>query len=150
MTTTYQVEPYDQCIGEIAKLLPQHYEEIAVNKDRIPLDPDYDAYKAMAYAGQLHMVTCRLDGEVVGYIVGFVRPHYHYKSTLHCYTDVYWLHPDHRRGGMGIKLFQHYEETLKKRGVVRMYCSCKTFLDLTPLMERLGWTHIEHTFAKML
>lgn len=149
-TITFQVEPYNQCRAEIDELLPLHYEEIALNKDRIPLDPDNRAYQEAADLGVMHMVTCRQNGKVVGYVVGFVRPHLHYVSTLHAFTDVYWLHPDHRKGGLGIKLFQKYEESLKERGVVRAYIGCKTFLDLSKLFERLGWTHIEHMFAKML
>lgn len=149
-TVSFQTEPLDQIRPELEVLLPLHYEEIAVHKDRIPLDPDWASYKACADAGGLHITTCRIDGVLKGYIVGFVRPHFHYHSTLHCYTDVFWLHPDHRKGGLGVKLFREYEAALKQRGVVRAYIACKTFFDLRPLFEALGWEHIEYQYAKLI
>lgn len=150
MTVTFQTESYEQCRAEIDRLLPAHYAEIAIHKDRIPLAPDYKAYKEAADAGVLHITTCRKDGEVVGYVVGFVRPHLHYVTTVHAFTDIFWLHPDQRKGGLGVRLLQEYEAALKKRGVVRAYIGTKTFFDLSPLFKRLGWEHIEYMFAKVL
>jgi GNAT superfamily N-acetyltransferase len=150
MTTTYQVEAFDQCWEEINALLPAHYDEIAIHKDLIPLAPDWKQYKDAADAGVLHIVTCRIDGHIVGYVVAFVRPHAHYVTTLHAFTDIFWLHPDHRRGGIGIEMLQFYEVTLSYRGVVRAYIGTKTFFDLSKLFKRLGWEHIEMCFAKVM
>ena len=147
---SYQVETYDVCHREIAPHLPQHFEEIALDKGAVPLDIDWPIYKDLADKGMLHIVTAREASEVVGYIVGFVRPHVHYKSTLHCFTDIFWLHPDRRKGMAGVKLFKEYERSLKRRGVVKVFIASKCHLDMSPIFERLGWHRTEVVYTKVI
>lgn len=149
-TTTFQVEPYDICNAEITAHLPDHWHEIALDHEAVPLDKDEAAYQEMADIGMLHIVTVRQDGILVGYIAGFVRGHYHYKSTLHAFTDVFWLRPDCRKGMIGVKLFREYERTLKARGVVKAFIASKVFLDMSVIFERLGWRKTETVYTKLL
>ena len=60
-----------QFVDEFEKLFPEHYEELCVTKE-FPYEPDYAAYKRCAEAGMLRCITCRADGELVGYIIFFV------------------------------------------------------------------------------
>lgn len=149
---SYQLEPYDVCKDEIDALLPLHWEEVALDHDTVPLDKDHAAYQEAADAGVLHIVTMRTDGKLTGYIAGFVRGHLHYKSTLHALTDVFFIHPDHRKGWNGVKLFREYERTLKARGVVKLFLATKLHgdLNISTLLERLGYRLTEKLYSKLL
>src|SRR5580700_5462094 len=56
---TYQVEPFDTSFEEAQELLIEHWEEIALNKDKIKLAVDVTRYKELADRGALHIVTVR-------------------------------------------------------------------------------------------
>jgi hypothetical protein len=77
--------------------------------------------------------------------------HLHYKDAgLMYYTDVYYLKPEHRRGGNGAKFMIAVQQILKFRGVVKLYMSTKVHQDNGPLFERLGMKLSDRVFTKML
>lgn len=147
MNISYKVEDYNDVKSEIDNYLPDHWVEIALNRDSIPLDKDEAAYAALAEKGSLHILTVRKSGELVGYIAGVVSGHLHYKSSLHCFTDVFWIRPDCRKGRIGIELFKKYRETLKARGVKKVFIASKCHLDMSAIFERLGWTRTEVVYS---
>jgi GNAT superfamily N-acetyltransferase len=155
----YAVEPFDTAFEEAQELLQEHWEEIALNKDTIKLDIDVSRYKELADKGVLHIVTARDGniqksawdpGKLIGYHVGMIVPHLHYKSTLHGITDIFFIHPDYRKGRIGINLFKYVEKSMKERGVVKLMTAVKLHLDVGAIFERLGWTPIERLYSKML
>lgn len=149
-TITYQVENYFNVRDEVDALLPGHYAEIALDKDVIPLDKDEATYTQMANDGELHVVTVRADGKIVGYHATIVKTHLHYKSTLCGFTDVYYLLPEYRRGYVGRAMFEYVEKTLKQRGVVKLFTGTKTHLDVSKLFEAMGWKKTETLFTKVI
>ena len=38
---TLEVESFIECLPELKPILPIHYEELALNKDEVPLSPQY-------------------------------------------------------------------------------------------------------------
>lgn len=150
MMVTYQVEDWFDCVAEMKLLWPLHWEEVALNRDKIPLEPDMDSYEAYAKAGALHVVTIRADGKIVGYHVSVVRPHLHYKSSLSAFVDMYYLHPDFRQGMTGVRLFKEVEKSLKARGVQKMFTGTKLSLDMGRIFERLGWHETERLYTKYI
>lgn len=147
---TFQLEKYADCIAEIDALLPLHYTEIANDKEIIPLDKNHTAYEELDKIGQLHIVTVRLDGKIIGYHASIVRPHLHYKSTLCAFNDVYFLLPEYRKSKIGIQMFEKVEETLKARGVVKVFTGTKCKHDHSKMFELMGWTRVEYLYAKVL
>ena len=85
-------------MGEMWSL---HWQEIALDKDTILLEPDVDSFIEMEQRGALQIVTARDDGRLIGYHVTIVRNHLHYKSSLSGYVDMYFIHPDYRKGRTG-------------------------------------------------
>jgi hypothetical protein len=153
MSLLYQVEAWSDCWPEMAPLWPAHWREVATDQATIPLDVDHASYAAFEAAGALHVVTVRdpqRGGQLVGYHLTIVRPHLHYRTTLMGFTDVFWLHPDYRRGPAGLRLFRCVEETLRAKGVQKLFTGTKRSLDLSRLFERLGWTSTEVLFTKYL
>ena len=144
---TYQIEDYAICRAEIDSYLFQHWQEIALDHAAIPLDKNEEAYQQMADNGELHILTVRKDGILVGYIAGIIRIHLHYRSSLHCFVDVFFLRPDCRRGRIGIDLFKRFQESLKARGVKKCFIASKVHLDMGKLFDRLGWRKTETVYS---
>jgi len=147
---TYQMEKMATAIPEMLGIFPEHWEEIALNKETIKLDISLEEYQNLEDSGKLHLVTVRDDGKLVGYYVGFVTFHMHYKSTLMGFTDIYYLQKEYRKGFTGVKLFKFVEKSMKDRGVKVMSAGMKLHHDNGKLFEFLGWKEIERTYQKVL
>lgn len=147
---TYQVEDWFSCRPEMEWLLPIHWQEIANDKDKIKLNPWWEAYEEMARNGQLQIVTVRTDEKIVGYHWSIIRPHLHYRDSLTAYTDIYYLHPAYRKGMNGMKLFKFAEACWRKRGVQKAYTASKFKLDMSRIFERLGWHRAEACYTKFI
>jgi hypothetical protein len=136
----------------VLDLLREHYEEIALHQDAIPLDPDWGRYDALEAAGNLVAYIARDDaGEVVGYALFFVNYHIHYNRTLVAQNDVLFLRKDRRKGTTtGIRLIRFAVEQLTARGVDRIQWHIKTDHDFSPILERMGFVVEEKILGKMI
>ena len=145
----YQNEASISNLSDLKEVLKDHYEELSVTKE-FPLDPDWDVYQNLWNMGKLRFITCRDDGELIGYIVFFVYPHIHYKTCLTAFEDIYFLKKEYRKGRTGIRLFQFAEKLLKNEGVQRILYNTKVHSDNSKLFEYLGFKFIDKVFTKML
>jgi len=98
----------------------------------------------------LRCITCRIDDQLIGYIVFIVQPHLHYKSCKTAFEDIYYVKKEYRRGRIGIKLFQYAEKVLKEFGVNRIIMHTKIHLDNSRLFEYLGYKHTDKLYTKLL
>lgn len=149
-TVTYAVEPWSEFKRESLHLWSRHWEEIAINRDKIKLAVDYEQYDTMDAKGELHVVVARCEGKIIGYWLGIVRPHLHYIDSLTAFTDVYFIAPEHRKGRAGINLFKFVESSLAARGVQKMFTATKCHLDMSRLFEHLGFTRTEIVYSKVI
>lgn len=147
---TAQVEPWSAFILEAQPLLPLHWEELALNKDKVPLDPMYEIYDAKDAQGQVMVVTLRQSGELVGYFIGFVSPGLHYRTCLTLTMDIFWTHPSIRGGGAGVRLFRAVEKEARRRGVQRMFVGSKCHKDASRLFEAMGYERTEVFYSSWL
>jgi len=149
-----QMESFEACLDELAPLLPGHYDELALYRDHIPLDPNFPAYVAREQAGGLIFCTIRKQGELVGYYIGFLEnavfPNLHYKSTPMCKTDIFYICPEHRLSGAGSMLFWTVEAELKRRGIVVWFVGSKVHLPADRLFDALGFDRVETYYSKLL
>ena len=146
----FREEGYDDVINEILPLLEGHWQEIALNQDTIKLNPDYEQYKVLFKAGAMRMVTAREDGKLVGYCICLIRPHIHYKDSITATNDIFYIHPDYRKGMTGVKLFKAVEAIMKSHGVQRIMMMTKRHKDVGAIFERLGYTEAERVFTKVI
>lgn len=146
---TAQTESLTDRLEEMKPLFPMHWEELALNKDKVPLDPQYDIYLARDARGEVMFITLRDAGELVGYFVGFVAPGLHYKSCLTLTMDIFYVRPD-KRGRCGVKLFRAVEAEAKRRGVKRMFLGSKCHADASWLFEKLECEKVEIYYTKWL
>ena len=151
---TAQVERWSDCVDDLAMLFPAHWEELALNRDKVPLAPRWDVYAAMERAGTLLLVTLRQQGALVGYFVGFVQPSLHYSSCLECTMDIFLVREDCRGGhGLltpGLLLFRTVRRELKRRGVQRWHVGSKVHKDASRLFRALGMTPVETYYSQWL
>jgi GNAT superfamily N-acetyltransferase len=147
---TCQVEPFAPFLEEVKPILPLHWAELALNQDKVPLDPQYDKYLARDALGEVLTVTVREDGALVGYFVGFIAPGLHYRTCLTCTMDIFYVHPAHRGAGAGYVLFKTVEQELKRCGVQRLFVGSKLHKDASWLFERLGYTEVERYYTAWL
>lgn len=149
----YGVEQFEDILDEVIPLWSRHWEVSAVDQEAVLLDPNIAAYRQMASAGILHIVTVRKDGRLIGYYFSVVMKrglHYGVKEA-HC--DIYYV--DTRDTPMAVLalyrgLFRHMEIEMRKLGVTRLITMTKQHADLSPLWESLGYSPHEYTFYKRL
>ena len=147
---TAHVERFVDHLAEIKVLLPLHYEELALNKDHVPLDPQYEIYLERERQGGTIFVTLRDAGAMIGYFIGFVSPGLHYQTCLTCIMDIFYVQKDKRNGTAGIRLFRAVEEELKRRGVQRWFMGSKIHADASALFKRIGAEPVETYYSKWL
>jgi len=147
---TAQAESFMTVRPELERLFPKHWEELALDKDKVPLDVDWPRYAQLERAGILLFITLRQNGRLVGYYMGFVMPHLHYKSTTTLAMDIYWTHPDIRGGFAGRRLLRKVEEEARARGVKRMFAVSKDHKDSSRLFNALGFKPIETVHSKWI
>lgn len=146
----YQQEFLETVIDDIKPLLEKHWEEIALNKDKIKLNPDWDCYAFLEQQGKLRIFTARDDGELLGYFVVIVGHNPHYKDHLFASNDVIYISPKHRKGFTGIKLIKFAEKCLKEDGVSVLAINTKVHQPFDKLMDFLKFRKIERVYSKYI
>ncbi len=143
-------ESFSDNLPALLPLLPIHYKELALNQDRVPLDPQYDIYLAREQAGELMFLAAREGGELIGYFIGFIAPGLHYKTCLTLTMDIFYILPEHRGSNAGFALFKQVEDVARARGVQRMFVGSKMHKDASWLFERLGYEPVETYYSAWL
>jgi len=146
----YKEETFDQVIDEIKPLLEDHWEEIALNKEVIKLNPNYEMYEKLCNSGVMRIVTARDDGKLIGYCICIIAYNLHYKDSLTATNDIFFISKDYRKGSTGVKLFIKNEEILKSYGVQRLIMNTKVHQDVGAIFERLGYKQTERVFGKLI
>lgn len=147
---TVMPESFEEMLPELQEILPLHYEELALNKDKVPLSPQYNIYIDRERDGQLLFMVMREAGEMIGYFIGFISPGLHYSTCLTCQMDIFYIRPDRRGHKYGKALFEAVEQENRRRGVQRWFVGSKCHLDASWLFEQLGFERVEVYYSKWL
>ena len=155
MPATCEWEPLSILLDNgLAELVTQHWEEVGVHKDEMPLDVDWDGYFEDEEADKLRLLGGRIDGVLVGYHSLFiVKSHRHYKSTPHAMSDAIYVLPEHRKSGLGIELIDKAERDILGEFApryVRIWYHDKAGLRLLgPVLKRRKYGLIEECWDKV-
>lgn len=144
---TFHSEDWETYFRDCQELWREHYEEIAVDK-RMEMKPNVPVYEALEAAGELDILTARCEGRMVGYVLSLVRPHLHYANTLCGFEDAYFLSKPYRRGMAGVRMIKAWDARMRARGCWKWFIMCKPFLDLAPVLTRLGFGLSDYVYAK--
>jgi L-amino acid N-acyltransferase YncA len=146
----YEKETFDSVINDIKPLLEDHYEEIALHKDKIPFSPNYFMYKELEDKGILDIFTARKDDELVGYCILFTMPHLHYYTTVFSNVDIFYIKPEYRGKMVGIRLNKFVESQLKKKGVKVINHHIKYEHDFSQMLYRDNYEDAEKIVSKYI
>jgi hypothetical protein len=147
----YAEEKYATVQPEISDLLKKHWEEVALDRDVIKLDPAWDQYQLLDSIGVLHITTVRSNGRLVGYYINVIKEHLHYKQSRTAFSDVFFIEEQYRFTG-GVRMFKAMEGFMKAKGVEKIYCTHKLHVNdqIGGILLRLGYRHIENVWSKMI
>lgn len=153
-----QREQFSWIGGELKALAQRQFDEVGVEREAVPLDPDWDRYFEYERAGILHIWTARANGVLVGYVVCLVAPGIHHVSTLHAYADLFYLAPEWRNGTRGWRFLKSVEAPLKAMGVkVLRFNTNDTYRPdahgrslVSAMLVRGGFTRVETVHQKVL
>lgn len=149
----FRWERFGKIARELAPLFKEHWRELALDHDIIPLDPDWEGYAALDLMNRLHVLTARHQRDLVGYVFDIIGPHMHYVSTRTCHTDMFWLAPEHRQGWSGVAFMLENIRGLRERGVVvHTICFKLHFMNgrVGKLLNRLGYTASDIVMKQVL
>lgn len=149
MTLTTTVETYDSIVDDIRPLLEEHWRELALFQDDIPLDVNWDAYRRGYEAGIIKAYGARLDGKLIGYAIFQVierHPHYRHRFAI---NDVVWIAPEHRNMRVGSALCEFFEADLRKDGPIVIAIETKAHAPaLAMLLQARGYGLIGPVYGK--
>lgn len=135
---------------EIEPLIKQHYDDIALNKDIIKLNPDWEGYARLDNINALRVYTARKDGELVGYFVVIVSKSLHYRDHLFANNDIIFLAKSARKGLTGVKLIKYAIESLAAEGITKLHINTKAHQPFDAILERLNFEEIERVYSLVL
>lgn len=150
MGITYQEEKLKGILEELKPMLVLHWEELANNKDKRPLDPDYLMYEALNDLEVIRIFTVRSEEKLIGYSFWIIAKHLHYKTWQYALSDIYWLHPDHRKTGVSFDFFSKTEDWLKSLGVNSINIQDKLNHSHAKFFDKLGYAPIEQNYEKII
>ena len=142
----------EQFLKEAEQLLQTHWEELALNKDRVKLNPDVAKYSMLQELGMLYnIVVYNKEDEIVGYSVILSQPHVHYKDSVYASVDVIYVDPKHRNSSLGARLLLETEKVAKAKGAHVLIHHAKPYVPMIikPL-EKLGYSLYEHIYGKYI
>jgi GNAT superfamily N-acetyltransferase len=123
--------------GPYAKMLKHNPEQSAVL-----------ALETLSKANGRILVYETDSGKVAGLLGFFVFPHY-FTQELTATEIMWYVLPEERKEGGGIKLLWEAEKQAKEMGATRMGFTAANS-DVAKLYERFGYREVETTFMKML
>ena len=156
---TAHVERLQDSLEEMKPFFDPHWQELALNRDKVPLDPQYQTYLTREAMGEVLLVVLRERGKIIAYFVGFVAPGMHYRTCLTLTMDIFWLHPDYRaEDSLGaveqemlcVQLFDAVKEEAKRRGIQRTFYGSKLSKDASALFEHLGMVEVERYYSEWI
>ncbi len=158
MTVTFQWENLDRLLNDDLKILAQRdYDEIEVDKNCQPHDPDWDHYRAQNQAGTYRVIAARRNGRLIGYNAFFIGHHSRHRGIIFAQNDVIYLEPEQRRGIIGARFINESARLLKEAGAVRVRYDCMLNISLGAkggtlgdLFLKLGYTREAEVFTKVL
>jgi GNAT superfamily N-acetyltransferase len=141
----------DIFLKDADKLLVEHWEELALNKNKIKLKPDVKKYKLLQELDILHNIVVYKDGVVVGYSVLIVQPHLHYYEHIFAMVDVVYVGQEYRSSSVGARLLVATEKLAKDLGASVITHHAKPYVPMIikPL-EKLGYNLYEHIYGKYI
>ena len=130
------------------ELFRQHWDEIALNRGLMVLDPDWRRYELLEECGHL-LCLAAWDGDVLaGYSVTIITAHPHYRHLVCANNDVLFVAKPYRLGRLGTQLIEATANHVRERGARLLLWHAKQGTPLEALLCRLGYGVQDVIYAK--
>lgn len=134
---------------ELIPLIADHWAEC--NKDpREPFNIDEGHYDGLAQAKTLFITTARENEKLAGYVANVIFKNFNSKDVLVSFEMGWYVKPDFRNNGLGIRLLLQAVDDMKSLGVQKMYCAIPPDESLSPILKRFGWHKTETHYSKWI
>ena len=152
---TIQTENLLASLPGLQTLLEEHYRELALFQESVPLAINWPYYYGLAASRQLLFVTARgAEGKLLGYYIAITSQCPHYFTTPRATHDIMRVLPEARGHGIGLKLMLHVEQELRAAGIKVWYHGRKAVTPTAPAMDKLvaklGFRPADLYFARLL
>ena len=147
---SYQEEWYDEVVEDIKPLIEDHWEEIALNKEKIKLNPDWEMYEALNSIDRLRIFTVRDEGKLIGYYIVIINKHLHYTDHVFAMNDLIYIDDAYRGRTVAYRLIKFVEKELKESSVSVMMINMKVHSPFDRLLEGCGFTYTERMYSKFI
>jgi predicted GNAT superfamily acetyltransferase len=123
---------------QASALFRQHWEEVALNREVMVLDPDWISYKLVEQKGNLLVLAAYDGSEVVGYSVSYLMDrHSHYAGMSYCQNDVFFVTKPARKKSVGRRLFVATENEARRHGMQMMLWHAKKGSDFESFLDHM-------------
>lgn len=138
-------------LEEAKDILYMHWDELALNKDKIYLKPDVNKYVVMQQSNLLYNIVVYKDETIVGYSIIFISSHMHYQDNKYANVDVVYVHPEYRHSTIGARLLVATEQLAKDNGASVILHHAKPYVPMIikPL-EKLNYQLYELMYGKYI
>ena len=150
MDIVFAEEQLQHVLEEMKPMLLEHWEEVAMYKDKIDFSPDYNKYFSMCDMGFIRLYTMRDNGKLVGYSLFFTMPHLHYSKDMFAVNDVVFVDPEYRLPFITPAFFNYVEEQLSRLGMSVITYHMKVYKPFEKLMNGLQYNFTEHLYTKYI
>lgn len=147
---TAQVENLTASQPEVERLFQYHWEKLALDKDKVPLDPQYEVYRQREARGEILYVTLRDAGKLVGYWIAFITPGLHYQTCLTAQLDIWNLVSGYETGQAAMILMRAVEREYRRRGINRSFVGEKLHRPMGRLFKAFGYEPVETHYSKWI
>jgi GNAT superfamily N-acetyltransferase len=141
----------------VEEILIQNFEEIEIDRDKIPLAPDWPHYLELERLGSYRVISARVGGVLVGYNAFFINRHSRHKNSIFAVNDEIYMLPEHRKGWSGVAFIRESEKMLRDAGVAKIEYGSTTHVKIGAsrrtvgdLMVALGYEHTRSIYTKVV
>jgi len=92
------------------------------------------------------------EGEIIGCLAGIVVPHFFDYSNVFFNEFMWYVKPEHREGGGGLKLYRTLEDKCNEQGISRIVMGHTKYMasNFEKLYKKLGFTYLQTHYEKVL
>ncbi len=105
-------------------------------------------YKLLIDNPQARIIVSESEGKVTGLFAFIIFPHY-YSGEITAGEIIWYVEPEYRVGGIGLKLLREAERLAREAGAVRIQLTAPTEA-LSAMYKRCGYHQVEVSFQRKL
>lgn len=145
----YAYERLEDCWDEVVKNSREHWNETEGHRHDQSFNPDKERYLHFENMGIYYQFTVRDEGKLVGNCGMYVMKSMHTQELV-ATEDTWYLLPDYRKAGSGVRLYRYVEKFLENLGVVEITMSARIGNKSGQIMEKLGYNKTAYQYSKHL